>query len=1033
MISILLLLAAFLQAAPQSRLLDDFTTLSGWKAIVSDGAVLTLAGGEGDAGACMVMEFDLTGGAGYVIAEKPFSIDLPEDYQFTFDLRAEAPVNNFEFKVIDEFENVHWIKKLNVTNPVAWTKQRIKKRHLSYAWGPAPGKELRHVRRLQFVVSAGTGGKGKVWIDNFAFEPIDPGAGAGAPAVIREGGGRIDAAGTALRSWAPRAAPDSLVIDFLYAREIGGVVIDWDSLDFAGAYDVLLSDDGFRWSLAYRVGGGKPGRAYLPFGESEGRFLKLLLRQAGRNGGAVLHRMLIKDPSFAASANSLYHEMAADAPRGFYPKCFLGEQSYWTVIGVSGDTKEALINEEGQVEVDRLRFSLEPFLFVNGHLVTWNEVSRIPSLKQSYLPIPSVTWRYVDQWELTIEAVASGNAGNSVCGIRYALASTGKTIRGKLFVALRPFQVNPPWQALNIVGGVARVDSVAYRDGVIVADGITVLPLTAPSGFGALEFDRGDITDFLARGELPPAQAVKDHAGRASAGISYDFRLAPGERKEVTIAVPFHPRALPGGLTYKAMLQSAAHDWARKLNRVEISLPPPAQDVARTLRSTLAYILINRDGPGIQPGSRSYERSWIRDGSLTCAALLRMGHQEEVREFLNWYVRGQFPSGKVPCVIDQRGPDPVPEHDSHGELIYAIRQYFLFSGDTVWLRGKFDAVVRAVRYIQSLRAERKTELYRTGTPEQRACYGLVPESISHEGYSDVPRHSYWDCFFVLRGLKDAAAIAGVLGERELCQEFAEERDDFRKDLYASMRLAMRATGIDYVPGCVELGDFDATSTTIGLLPGGELGAIPEPQLHNTFDRYFAFFQKRKTDTTFVNYTPYEARTIGSFVLLGEKNRAEEVMQFLLRDRRPPAWNHWAEVVWRVPSTPKYIGDMPHTWVGSDFIRSVMTMFLYDRECDSAHVLCAGIPDSWIRDPAGVRVGGLPTYHGTISLSVKGKGKTVVAEVSGSFDAARHRLVLASPLSGELRRARVNGRRVPVTRKGECVLTNLPVRVEFRYR
>jgi len=501
----------------------------------------------------------------------------------------------------------------------------------------------------------------------------------------------------------------------------------------------------------------------------------------------------------------------------------------------------------------------------------------------------------------------------------------------------------------------------------------------------------------------------------------------------VCVAVPFHGWSQTPELQYYEMLQTSRKTWEQNLNAVQISLPPSAQEVARTIKSNLAYILINRDGPGIQPGSRSYERSWIRDGSLTCAALLRLGHQEEVREFIDWYARGQFPSGKVPCVIDARGSDPVPENDSHGEFIYAIRQYFLFSGDTVWLREKFDAVRKTVRYIQSLRAERKTEVYRTGTPEQRACYGLVPESISHEGYSDVPRHSYWDDFFILRGLKDAAAIAEALGEKTLGREFAEERDDFQRDLYASMRLAMQNRGVDYIPGCVELGDFDATSTTIGLMPAGELGAIPEPQLHNTFDRYFAFFQKRKTDTTFINYTPYEARVIGSFVLLGQKDRAAEVMRFLLNDRRPPAWNHWAEVVWRVSSTPKYIGDMPHTWVGSDFIRSVLAMFLYDRERDSAHVLCAGIPDSWILDPAGVGVDRLPTYHGTVSYTVKSRGKRVVAGVSGSFDAAHHRLVLSSPLAGALRGVRVNGRKVSIPKNLEFVLKKLPVTVEFTYR
>jgi len=1024
------------QTLPPSQLLDDFSTLSGWKTIVSDGVALTLHTGPDTAGACMVMEFDLSGGAGYAIAEKNFAIDLPPNYQFTFDLRGETPVNNFEFKIIDEHDNVHWIKKLNVTYPTAWTKQRIKKRHLSFAWGPAPGKELRHVRALQFVVSAGTGGKGSIWIDNFRFEPLDEKVQSGDVTVIRDTGGKTgtpETPGAVMTSWTSRTLPDSLVMDFDYVREVGGVVIDWDSAGFAESYDVLLSDDGTLWSTVYSVQSGKPGRAYVPCGEAEGRYLKLLIRQTHSGKRATIRRMEIKGPSFSSSANTLYRTIAGDSPRGFFPKYLLDQQSYWTVLGVSGDTKEALMNEEGQVEVDRLRFSLEPFLFVDGQLVTWNHVTTRPSLRDSYLPIPAVTWTYKDAWTLTVETVAGGERGRSFLGVRYSLKSTTDGIKGKLFVALRPFQVNPPWQALNIEGGTAPIDSIAFRNGVAIVDGTPVIPFESPSGFGALEFDRGDITGFLARGKLPPAQHVKDHAGHASAAFSFDVNLGRGQAQEISLVIPFHGWDGTTPPRYDQMLRASVKEWERTLSATEITLPAAAQPAVLTLKSNLAYILINRDGPGIQPGSRSYERSWIRDGSLTCAALLRLGRQVEAREFIDWYARGQFPNGKVPCVIDARGPDPVPEHDSHGEFIYAIRQYFLFSRDTVWLRGKLDAVVRAVRYIQSLRAERKTDVYRYGTPVQRACYGLVPESISHEGYSDVPRHSYWDCFFILRGLKDAAAIAEALGEKEMSREFAAERDDFRKDLYASMRLAMQTTGVNYIPGCVELGDFDATSTTIGLMPAGELGQIPEPQLHQTFDKYYEFFRKRRAGSTFANYTPYEARIIGSFVLLGQKKRAEELLEFLLNDRRPPAWNHWAEVVWRIPSTPKYIGDMPHTWVGSDYIRSVLTMFLYDRERDSSHVLCAGIPDRWIRDTAGMKVEGLATCHGTVSYVLRSRGKRVIAQVTGSFEAAHHRLLLTAPLSGTLGRVTVNGRKVRVRANREYVLNVLPSTVEFTYR
>jgi hypothetical protein len=66
--------------------------------------------------------------------------------------------------------------------------------------------------------------------------------------------------------------------------------------------------------------------------------------------------------------------------------------------------------------------------------------------------------------------------------------------------------------------------------------------------------------------------------------------------------------------------------------------------------------------------------------------------------------------------------------------------------------------------------------------------------------------------------------------------------------------------------------------------------------------------------------------------------------------RPLAWNHWAEVVWREPATPRFIGDMPHGWVGSDFIRSVTDMFAY-ADGDDALVIGAGIHPEWDTWPA----------------------------------------------------------------------------------
>ena len=230
-------------------------------------------------------------------------------------------------------------------------------------------------------------------------------------------------------------------------------------------------------------------------------------------------------------------------------------------------------------------------------------------------------------------------------------------------------------------------------------------------------------------------------------------------------------------------------NWRKATNTFELLVPAEAADLVNTIRSTLAYILINQDGKAIHPGSRSYERSWIRDGSLTSAALLRFGMEKEAKEFVDWYGTYQFPNGKVPCVVDRRGADPVPENDSHGQYIMAVMNVYRFTGDEAFLARHWPRVQKAVAYIEKLRAERMTAEFAANTNATRqekgkpavsshAFYGLMPESISHEGYSAKPMHSYWDDFFTLKGLKDAADMARVLNEPQTAARYQQLADDF---------------------------------------------------------------------------------------------------------------------------------------------------------------------------------------------------------------------------------------------------------------
>src|SRR5262249_10580382 len=159
-------------------------------------------------------------------------------------------------------------------------------------------------------------------------------------------------------------------------------------------------------------------------------------------------------------------------------------------------------------------------------------------------------------------------------------------------------------------------------------------------------------------------------------------------------------------------------------------------------------------------------------------------------------------------------------------------------------------------------------------------------------------------FFALRGLKDATELAGVVGDDDHAAKFATLRDAFRETLYASIARTLTNHNIDYIPGSVELGDLDPTSTAIAVSPRGPVGNLPTPALTNPFERSWAEFKKRLAGEgdSGEAYTPYELRNVGAFIQLGRRDRALALLDQIVGDQRPTGWNEWAEVSWRDPSS-----------------------------------------------------------------------------------------------------------------------------------
>lgn len=792
---------------------------------------------------------------------------------------------------------------------------------------------------------------------------------------------------------------EPLDLDLGYAREFGGLVLRWGPQPVVD-YAIALSDDARRWRIAHTVRGSDGGTDWIRLPESQARYVRV--QPLGTGGSCSLAEVEVKPLEFGETANAFVAEVARDHRRGLFPRGFVGEQSYWTLVATPDGGVSGLMDETGAVENRPGGFSVEPFVRDGTRLVTWADVTATQSLKDGYLPMPRVRW-HAPGWALSASSFAAAD-GNLIAS--YELENSGSEPRSlDLVLAVRPLQVNPPQQFLNITGGVSPVETIRWKNGGLsVATSARITPAIAPDEVKLGTFYSGMLPQRL---ERPSLRAVSDPTGLASGALVYRVRLPPGERRQFALAL-----GKPGtrGLTLaeaKQLEGAAASEWRQRLGGVELRGPPSAQPIFATLRSALAQILMSRDGAALRPGSRAYARSWIRDGAMMSDGLLRLGETRAASDFLAWYAPFQYPNGKIPCCVDPRGADPVPEHDSEGEFIHLVAQLHRYAPDFERSRRMWPRVRAAIDRIETLR--RRTMVPENRVPDRAHFYGLLPPSISHEGYSAKPMHSYWDDFWALGGLRDGAWLAAELGMAAEAATLTRRANAFEADILASISKATKIHDISFIPGSADLGDFDATSTTVALSIAGLQSDLPPDALRATFQRYWEEVTARgDRRNAWDVYTPYEWRNVGAFVRLGWRDRANVLADLLMKDRRPAGWNQWAEVIGRNPREPRFLGDMPHGWVASDFINAALDMLAYERQRDHALVLAAGVPRSWLEGD-GLAVKRLRTPHGSLRYSLRRVGNRVRLTYSLEGKSPEGGLVLAAPgIGGERRLAASRG-------------------------
>ena len=311
---------------------------------------------------------------------------------------------------------------------------------------------------------------------------------------------------------------------------------------------------------------------------------------------------------------------------------------------------------------------------------------------------------------------------------------------------------------------------------------------------------------------------------------------------------------------------------------------------------------------------------------------------------------------------------------------------------------------KAADYLITLRAQRLTREYGSQggdapSADRSACYGLLPESASHEGYLAHPVHSYWDDFWGVRGLEAAADLADAFGPNDDAARWRMEAAAFQGDVLHSLDMVIADKKLNYIPGSVEWADFDPTATSNAIAMLDFAGVLPAAPLAGMLETYLdGFRRKHRGEMKWNNYTAYEIRIISAFVRLGKRDEANELLEFFLSDRRPREWNQWPEITWRDPRSPGHLGDVPHTWIAAEYLLTLASMVASEREATDSLVSASGMPWAWIAEEDGFAVSGLPTRHGTLDFRIKAHGvESIEVEIGGSLTLPPGGLSIAPPL------------------------------------
>jgi hypothetical protein len=642
----------------------------------------------------------------------------------------------------------------------------------------------------------------------------------------------------------------------------------------------------------------------------------------------------------------------------------------WTMIGNAGRKMEAIVDPRGLMTPGIDGWSVDVWIETGGKLFAPSRLSdnEVEQALHENMPIVVTKFRVTDLI-VTVEAFAHDDGDREwVVQDIVVENQVHAPRRATLYVAVRPF--NPE--------GVSLVKDVEFRSAptqtsILVNRAVGVI-IPPPDAIGTSTQNQGDIGHFLCN--MNGVRRVHDNSGLATGAAAYHVELPPNSRKSLSLFAPMQRMQIEEDdkeFATQAWSLESAQDlrmrtistWRDHIGRgMRVELPD--QKLQDAFEANKAFLLLFNDGDSIKPGPLTYHQFWFRDSAYMLNALDKLGYHGEARAVIERFPRHLQKDGYLSAT--------AAEWDANGEAIWTMVEHARLSGDLQLLLKDYWSLLRMASWIHAKRQATKAK-------EKSVHYGLLPPgpSAEHLGPND---YFYWDDFWGLAGLREAARAAEMLGQSEDAKKLHENFESFHADVCASLTTTARRLERSAIPAS-PYRRLDAAM--IGSLVASYPLRLFDPNDPRINDTIAALKEMTWIEDAYYNRVGHSA--IGTYLSL-------HVAQCRLVQRDPDAWkiihwllNHasptftWAEGIHPI-TLHGGMGDGHHGWAAADFVLAVRNALLFEE--DNHLVVTPILPKEWMTENSVIKVENAATYFGKVSFTIALGERTGTLVVRGDW-------------------------------------------------